>query len=139
MLISTKGRYALRVMLDLYQHQGEGYLSLKEVAQRQGISPKYLESIVALLSRAGLVRSQRGKDGGYRLARSADAITAADILRCAEGTLSPVDCPSLRGDDCGRADHCRTLPLWRQLEAHVTTCLSAVTLEALARGDLPQP
>lgn len=135
MMISTKGRYALRVMLDLAD-QAEGYLSLKEIADRQQISVKYLESIAAILNRAGLVRSQRGKDGGYCLARPAKDITAAQVLRLTEGTLSPVACPSLEGNPCQRAETCKTLPLWRVLDETIDRTLSSVTLEDLLRGQI---
>ena len=135
MMISTKGRYALRVMLDLAD-QAEGYLSLKEIADRQQISVKYLESIAAILNRAGLVRSQRGKDGGYCLARPAGEITAAQVLRLTEGTLSPVACPSLEGNPCQRAETCKTLPLWRVLDETIDRTLSSVTLEDLLHGQI---
>ena len=135
MMISTKGRYALRVMLDLAD-QAEGYLSLKEIADRQQISVKYLESIAAILNRAGLVRSQRGKDGGYCLTRPAKEITAAQVLRLTEGTLSPVACPSLEGNPCQRAETCKTLPLWRVLDETIDRTLSYVTLEDLLRGQI---
>ena len=134
-MISTKGRYALRVMLDLAD-QAEGYLSLKEIADRQQISVKYLESIAAILNRAGLVRSQRGKDGGYCLARPAGEITAAEVLRLTEGTLSPVACPSLEGNPCQRAETCKTLPLWRVLDETIDRTLSSVTLEDLLHGQI---
>lgn len=137
MMISTKGRYALRVMLDLAAHP-EGYLSLKEIAERQQISAKYLETIVAILNRAGLVRSQRGKDGGYCLARPAAGITAAQVLRLTEGTLSPVACPSLEGQACHMAGTCKTLPLWRVLDETIDQCLSSVTLEDLLQGRIPK-
>ena len=135
MMISTKGRYALRVMLDLAD-QAEGYLSLKEIADRQQISVKYLESIAAILNRAGLVRSQRGKDGGYCLARPAKDITAAQVLRLTEGTLSPVACPSLEGNPCQRAETCKTLPLWRVLDETIDRTLSSDTLEDLLHGQI---
>lgn len=135
MMISTKGRYALRVMLDL-AGQAEGYLSLKEIADRQQISVKYLESIAAILNRSGLVRSQRGKDGGYCLARPAKEITAAQVLRLTEGTLSPVACPSLEGNPCQRAETCKTLPLWRVLDETIDRTLSSVTLEDLLHGQI---
>ena len=135
MMVSTKGRYALRVMLDLAD-QAEGYLSLKEIADRQQISVKYLESIAAILNRAGLVRSQRGKDGGYCLARPAKDITAAQVLRLTEGTLSPVACPSLEGNPCQRAETCKTLPLWRVLDETIDRTLSSVTLEDLLHGQI---
>lgn len=135
MMISTKGRYALRVMLDL-AGQAEGYLSLKEIADRQQISVKYLESIAAILNRSGLVRSQRGKDGGYCLARPAGEITAAQVLRLTEGTLSPVACPILEGTPCQRAETCKTLPLWRVLDETIDRTLSSVTLEDLLHGQI---
>ena len=135
MMISTKGRYALRVMLDLAD-QAEGYLSLKEIADRQQISVKYLESIAAILNRSGLVRSQRGKDGGYCLARPAGEITAAEVLRLTEGTLSPVACPTLEGNPCQRAETCKTLPLWRVLDETIDRTLSSVTLEDLLHGQI---
>ena len=135
MMISTKGRYALRVMLDL-AGQAEGYLSLKEIADRQQISVKYLESIAAILNRSGLVRSQRGKDGGYCLARPAKDITAAQVLRLTEVTLSPVACPTLEGNPCQRAETCKTLPLWRVLDETIDRTLSSVTLEDLLHGQI---
>lgn len=136
MMISTKGRYALRVMLDLAAHEEEGVQSLKAVAGRQEISMKYLESIMAILNRAGVVRSQRGKEGGYCLARPAGDITIREILRLTEGTLSPVACPSLEGTPCQRAGDCLTLPLWRVLDQKIEGYLSRVTLETLLRREL---
>ena len=135
MMVSTKGGYALRGMLDLADQAG-GYLSLKEIADRQQISVKYLESIAAILNRAGLVRSQRGKDGGYCLARPAKDITAAQVLRLTEGTLSPVACPTLEGNPCQRAETCKTLPLWRVLDETIDRTLSSVTLEDLLHGQI---
>ena len=134
MMISTKGRYALRMMLDLAER--EELVSLKELAERQGISMKYLEAIAALLNRAGLVQSQRGKDGGYRLARPADQISAAEILRCTEGTLAPVNCSSLEGTPCARAGECRSLPLWQALDRKIEDFLSGITLEDVRLGNV---
>ncbi len=136
MMISTKGRYALRVMLDLAAEDSQGFLSLKEVAQRQEISVKYLEAIVAMLNRAGLVRSQRGKDGGYQLARPASQITVEQILRCTEGSLSPVSCPSLEGTPCDRASDCLALPLWQALDRRINGYLSMVSLEDVLLGNI---
>lgn len=133
MMISTKGRYALRVMLDLAQ-QKEGFLSLKDVAEEQNISMKYLEAIVAKLNKSGLVQSHRGKEGGYRLARPAAEISVAEILRSAEGSLVPVACSGLDGAACERADSCRTLPLWRALDRRIDGYLSTVTLEDVCLG-----
>ena len=94
MMISTKGRYALRVMIDLAQHNNGSFISLKEIAARQGISMKYLEMIVSLLHKGGIVQSQRGKEGGYRLSRPANAITVQEIMHVTEGSLAPVQCLS---------------------------------------------
>ena len=134
MMISTKGRYALRMMLDLAER--EGLVSLRDLAARQNISMKYLEAIAATLHRAGLVQSQRGKDGGYRLAEPADQITVAEILRCTEGTLSPVNCASLEGTPCERAGECRSLPLWLALDRQIDTFLSGITLEDVLLGNV---
>ena len=136
MMISTKGRYALRVMLDLAAEDSGFFLSLKDVAQRQDISVKYLEAIMAMLNRAGLVRSQRGKVGGYQLSRPAAQITVEQILRCTEGSLSPVSCPSLEGTPCVRAGDCLTLPLWQALDRRINGYLSTVSLEDVLLGKI---
>lgn len=135
MMISTKGRYALRMMLDLAENTQQ-LISLKEAAKRQGLSMKYLEAIVASLNRAGLVQSQRGKEGGYRLARPADEISVAEIIRCTEGTLLPVNCPSLEGTPCERAAECRSLPLWQALDRRIDGYLSSVSLEDVRLGNV---
>ncbi|MCI5538698.1 MAG: Rrf2 family transcriptional regulator [Oscillospiraceae bacterium] len=131
MKISTKGRYALRMLLDLAEHQGDGYIALKDIAQRQEISKKYLEQIVPILNRAEILKTNRGFQGGYRLARSPDKMTAGDILRATEGNLAPVAC--LDGDeiDCPRSEHCPTLPLWQGLNKVINEYLDSVTLQDL--------
>lgn len=134
MLISTKGRYALRVMLDLAQSEEEGYISLKDIAQRQGISLKYLEMVVGILTRGGLVVSQRGKCGGYCLAHSAGEYTVGEILRLTEGTLAPVHCLSTSVNHCKRADACQTLPLWQGLYQVVENYLNNITLQDILDG-----
>lgn len=134
MMISTKGRYALRMMLDLAASGPGTLVPLKEISARQRISVKYLEAIAVVLNRAGLVQSQRGKDGGYRLARPADQITTAEILRCTEGSLSPVSCPTLDGAACQRAGECLSLPLWQALDRHIDEYLSGVTLQDVLLG-----
>lgn len=134
MMVSTKGRYALRVMLDLAQQPPGEYAALSGVAERQGISVKYLEAIVATLCRAGLLISQRGKNGGYRLAREPGAYTAGSILRLTEGSLAPVNCLACGKNDCGRAAACLTLPMWTELDRRIGEYLESVTLEDLLQG-----
>ena len=131
MKISTKGRYALRMLLDLAEHQGDGYIALKDIAQRQEISKKYLEQIVPILNRAEILKTNRGFQGGYRLAKSPDKMIAGDILRATEGNLAPVAC--LDGDeiDCPRSEHCPTLPLWQGLNKVINEYLDSVTLQDL--------
>lgn len=135
MLISTKGRYALRVMLDLAEQDG-GYVPLAEVAARQGISEKYLEGIIALLSRAGLVKSLRGKGGGYCLARTPEEYTVGEILRITEGSLAPVSCLDDAKNACPRAGECLTLPMWEKLYATISNFLDSVTLAAILDGSI---
>lgn len=137
MIISTKGRYALRVMTDLAQHQGEGIVPLKAIAQRQDVSLKYLEAIVASLTRAGVLVSQRGKDGGYRLARQPAEYTVWEILRLSEGSLSPVACLECTDSHCEKADSCLTLPVWQQLDDLIESYLSGITIADLVTGDAP--
>ena len=104
MKVSTKGRYALRVMIDLAQHKDEGFISLKEIADRQEISMKYLEMIVGILNRAGYVQSLRGKSGGYRLSKNSDEYTIGAILKLTEGSMAPVSCLEKDADICKRAE-----------------------------------
>ena len=114
MLISTKGRYALRVMIDLAEHADEGYIPLKEIAERQGISKKYLEIVVRSLVQAKLLTAASGKGGGYQLARKPEAYPIGEILERMEGTLAVVSCLSEDAAACARAPGCKTLPLWRE-------------------------
>ena len=131
MMISTKGRYALRVMLDMAEHGGSEWHRLSDVAQRQQLSKKYLETIMAALSRANLVESAVGKSGGYRLTRSPEEYTVGSILRLTEGGLAPVGCPGLDSRSCDRAEDCRTLPMWRELDKLINDYLDGVTLADL--------
>ena len=133
MMVSTKGRYALRVMIDLAEHQAEGYIPLKAIARRQDISEKYLESIVVLLSRAGLVDGVRGKGGGYRLTRTPDQYAVGEILRLTEGSLAPVACLEGEENTCPRAGHCHTLPMWEKLDTIINDYLDSVSLADLLR------
>ena len=114
-MISTKGRYALRVMIDLAEHQTGEYIPLKAIAQRQGISEKYLESILKALVRENLLTGVRGKGGGYRLTRAPETYTVGEILRLTEGSLAPVACLEDRAESCCRMAECRTLPMWRKI------------------------
>lgn len=132
MKISTKGRYALRMLTDLAAHQEDSFVSLKDVAERQNISKKYLEQIVPMLSSSGLVRTTRGNRGGYMLAKSAREITVGDVLRAAEGTLAPVSCLEHLPNDCQRADSCSTLFVWEGLYKAVTDYLDSITLQDIA-------
>ena len=128
MMISTKGRYALQVMLDLAQQCPDAYISLHDISQRQAVSMKYLEAIVKSLVSAGLVIGTRGKGGGYRLAQTPDQCTVAAILRAAEGSLSPVNCLD---DDCPRHGNCATLPMWRELNRIIDDYFQGISLEQL--------
>ena len=125
MMVSTKGRYALRVMIDLAEHDDGLYIPLKEIAARQDISEKYLESIVKLLTRNGDLVGVRGKGGGYRLTRSPEEYTVGSILRLTEGGLAPVGCPGLDSRSCDRAEDCRTLPMWRELDKLINDYLES--------------
>ena len=131
MKISTKGRYALRVMVELARLGGEEYIPLKLISQRQDISMKYLESIVAVLQKAGFLISLRGKSGGYKLARAPGTYTAGSIIKLTEGSLVPVSCLEEGAAKCSRADSCPTLPMWVQLEKVIDDYLESVTLEDL--------
>lgn len=129
MKISTKGRYALRVMLDLAQNDTGEYIKVKEIANRQGISEKYLEQIIAVLNKAGYVKSVRGAQGGYRIAKEPRDYTVGMILRLTEGSLAPVAC--LEDDECGRCDTCETMEVWRDVYKAVNAVVDNVTLADL--------
>lgn len=131
MMISTKGRYALRVLIDLAEHQTDAYIPLKDIAQRQNLSEKYLESILKILVQNNLLSGLRGKGGGYRLAKSPDTITAGDILRLTETSLAPVACLGPDSKYCERVAHCRTLSLWKNLDTLVNDYLDSVTIADL--------
>ena len=135
MVISTKGRYALRLMIDLAQHCDEGYISLKTVAQRQNVSLKYMEAIAAALNRASLVLSQRGKEGGYKLARKPEEYSVGEILRCVEDNLAPVSCIKAGSVECDRAGECITVPMWMELDEIINAYLDGITLQDLLTGD----
>jgi Rrf2 family protein len=134
-MISTRGRYALRVLVDLAENQGDGYITLKEVAERQEISEKYLEIIVKELVRAGILEGLRGKGGGYRLGHPAEQIKVMDVLCTLEGDLAPVACLADGSKPCSRAADCRTLPLWKGLNEVVSSYLSKFTVQDLIHKD----
>ena len=129
MKISTKGRYALRMMIDLAQNQGDGYVSLKDIANRQEISKKYLEQIVAILNKPDVLRTNRGYQGGYRLSKSANEYTVGDILRLTEGGLAPASCLDNSPILCDRAENCITLPIWKGLYKVISEYLDSITLQ----------
>ncbi|HQM01416.1 MAG TPA: Rrf2 family transcriptional regulator [Ruminococcus flavefaciens] len=129
MKISTKGRYALRMLFDLASHYDEGFISLKEIAERQNISKKYLEQIVPLLNKSNLLRTNRGNKGGYMLARKANEITVADVLEATEGSLAPVACLEFEANECPRAGGCSTLFVWEGLYSSIKKYLSSISLQ----------
>ena len=129
MKISTKGRYALRMMLDLAEHQKDGFVALRDIAERQYISKKYLEQIVPILNKADVLRTTRGFQGGYRLAKSPDSYTVGEILRLTEGCLAPVACLEHDPIECSRSIGCATLPVWQGLYRVINEYLDGITLQ----------
>lgn len=133
MVISSRGRYALRVMIDLAEHGDGSYIPMKEVAQRQEISLKYLEKIMPLLVSAKLVEGLHGKGGGYRLTRPPAQYRASEILMLTEGDLAPVACMECNAEVCKRAGDCRTLPMWTELNRRIVEYLDSVTIADLMK------
>lgn len=129
MKISTKGRYALRMMVDLAQHSNEGFISLKDIAERQNISKKYLEQIVPLLNKSGVLRTNRGYQGGYMLAQSPEKYTVGNILRITEGNLSVVSCLEQQPNLCPRQEECMTLYIWQGLNDVIAKYLDSITIQ----------
>ena len=129
MKISTKGRYALRMMLDIAQHHDGNPVRVKDIAERQEISVKYLEQIVSILVRAGYLKSIRGPQGGYRLTRQPREYTVGSILRLTEGSLAPVECLDTAVNECSRAGNCVTLRLWKELNQAIESVVDKYTLE----------
>lgn len=136
MMISTKGRYALRVMIDLAEHCNGEYIPMKDVVKRQQVSQKYVERIMTMLSKAGFVEAVHGKGGGYRLNRSPDEYIVGDILRLTEGSLAPVACLECDAEECERADQCRTLPMWRELNDRIADFFDGITIADLMKKDI---
>ena len=130
MMISTKGRYALRIMADVAQHDGEMPVSVREIAQRQEISGKYMEQIISVLTRSGLLRSIRGAQGGYMLTNPPEATTVGEILRVLEGSLSPVDC--VDHPNCANSDHCVSLSIWKKMKVALDEVVDNITLADMA-------
>ena len=137
MKISTKGRYALRMMADIADNQKDGYVALKDIAARQEISKKYLEQIALHLSQCGMLRAVRGYQGGYMLARQASDYTVLQILAAVEGSLAPVSCLESPENLCPRREMCRTLPLWVGLDKLIEGYLSGITLQDVLDGNVP--
>ena len=129
MKISTKGRYALRMLVELAMQRENGYIALKDIAENQSISKKYLEQIVPLLNRSDLLRTNRGYQGGYALSRDPDKYTVGEILRVTEGNLCPVSCLQYPVNECPRASECMTLPVWEGLYKAINDYLDSVTLQ----------
>jgi len=132
MKISTKGRYSLHMLVDLAEHKNDGFVSLKDISERQDISKKYLEQIVTLLSRPGILRTNRGNKGGYMLAKEPDQYTVGQILRITEGDLSPVSCLADDPNQCERKAYCKTLWIWQGLEKAINTYLDGITIRDIA-------
>ncbi len=131
MRISTKGRYALRIMLDLAQNSAQGPVALREISERQNITPKYMESIMALLLHDNLVQSLRGKSGGYQLTREPGEYPVYEILNCAEGGLAPVHCLAMEENECPIRQTCLTIPVWEGLHNVIKDYLSDISLQTL--------
>ena len=135
MMISTRGRYALRVMIDLAEHQEDGYTPMKDVAKRQSVSLGYMEKILPVLVKNGIVEGLQGKNGGYRLIRKPEEYTLGEILRLTEGSLAPVACLECGATPCDKATDCRTLPVWTELDRRINEYLDSVTVSDLLKSD----
>ena len=129
MKISTKGRYALRILIDLASNHEDGYISLKDIAERQDISKKYLEQIVPMLNKSGILRTNRGNKGGYMLAKAPNELTVGDVLRATEGNLAPVSCLEYEPNTCPRREDCATLYIWEGLYKAVNEYLDSITIQ----------
>ncbi|MCI6553328.1 MAG: Rrf2 family transcriptional regulator [Lachnospiraceae bacterium] len=136
MKISTKGRYAVRVMLDLAVHNTGEYIKVKQIAQRQEISEKYLEQIISVLNKAGYVKSARGAQGGYKMSGDPAEYTVGMILRLTEGSLCPVACLETKVNECDRCDTCETLDVWKQLNEAINKVVDSVTIADLAERQM---
>ena len=135
MIISTKGRYALRVMIDLAEHQADRYIPLKEIAERQEISEKYLEAILKVLVRERLLIGLRGKGGGYKLSKPPEQYTVGSIIRLTEGDLAPVACLESGAAPCPRVSHCRTLSMWQEFDQVINRFFDSYTIADLMQSE----
>ena len=135
MMVSTKGRYALTVMVDLARNSGEDFVSLADISERENLSMKYLESIISILNKGGMLVSARGKNGGYKLARKPSEYNISEILLLTEGSLAPVNCIMQDGVQCEKAATCSTLPLWAGLDKVIDKYLGGITLEDIINGN----
>ena len=135
MRISTKGRYALRVLIDLAEHNSESYIRLKDITARQEILQKYLEGIMADLTKAGFLDGQHGKGGGYKLKRSPDEIAVLEVLQTTEGDLAPIACLDGSANPCSRAAECRTLPMWKKFYELIREYFGGITIANLMKTD----
>ncbi len=129
MKVSTKGRYALRMLVDLAEHQNNGFIALKDIAERQNISKKYLEQIIPVFNKSGILKTNRGAQGGYRLAKTPDKYTVGEILRLTEGSLCPIACAEQEYDECKRRGECAMQPVWQGLYRVICEYLDGITLQ----------
>lgn len=132
-MVSTRGRYALRVMIDLAEHSDDGYIAMKTIAERQAVSLKYLEKILPLLVSEKMIEGICGKGGGYKLTKAPEEYRVGDILRLTEGGLAPVACLECNAEPCSRSEQCRTLPMWKELDKRITDYLDSVRLSDLMK------
>ena len=133
-MISTRGRYALRVLIDLAEHRNGSYIPMKDVADRQDISLKYLERIVPVLTQSGLIEGVHGKGGGYRLVKAPDECKVGDVLKLTEGDLAPVACLAQGAQPCGRAAECRTLDMWKKFNILINDYFDDITIADLMKS-----
>ena len=131
MLISTRGRYALRFLVDLAENQNEGYITTHELAERQGVSQKYAERLMTLLSKNNFVKTQHGKGGGYKLAKQPEEYKISEILAAMNEDLAPVECLACKPNECPRAENCKTLPMWTELDKMINNFFENTTLKDL--------
>ena len=133
MIVSTRGRYALRVLIDMAEHNNDDRIPLKEIAERQEISQKYIEAIMSLLSKNGIVNGVHGKGGGYKLVKKPSEYKVGEILEITEGTLAPVACLEKNAETCPREPNCRTLPMWSKLDNLIKNFFNSITIANLMK------